>query len=102
MMQLDVKNAIIPIFKYGVETVSLNKNFNKSETKTELHTPPIKPTRLLFGLAATTPRVLFPNRIPKNHAKESQTKTQRRKKLITKRELSQIVRRERKVINKPQ
>ena len=44
--------------------------------------PPIKPTRLLLGLAATNPLVDFPKRIPKNQAKESHINTKRRKRLI--------------------
>ena len=59
------------------------KNFNTKPQPIELTIPPRKPTRLLFGLAATYPRVDFPKRIPKNHAKESHMKTKIRKRLIT-------------------
>ena len=44
--------------------------------------PPIKPTRLLFGLALTKPRVLLPKRTPKNQATLSVKNTMMRKMLM--------------------
>lgn len=40
--------------------------------------PPMNPITLLFGLAATNPRLFFPIVIPKNHAHESHPKINRR------------------------
>ena len=37
--------------------------------------PPMNPMQLLFGLAFTIPRLLFPNKTPKNHAMLSHIKT---------------------------
>ena len=63
--------------------------------------PPMKPTKLLFGLAATKPRVDFPKRIPKNQAKESHINTKRRKRLIMYFESGSRVMREINVKRKP-
>ena len=63
--------------------------------------PPIKPTRLLLGLAATNPLVDFPKRIPKNQAKESHINTKIKKRLIMYFESGRIVILERKVRSKP-
>ena len=64
--------------------------------------PPKKPTRLLFGLAATKPRVDFPKRIPKNQAAESHINTKIKNKLIINFESGRIVILEIKVIKNPQ
>ena len=64
--------------------------------------PPIKPTILLLGLAATNPLVDFPKRIPKNHAHESHMNTKIRKRLIMYFALGKSVILEMNVIRKPQ
>ena len=57
-------------------------HLNKNPARIEQEIPPIKPTKLLFGLAATYPLVDFPNKTPKNQARESQIKTNIKNKLI--------------------
>ena len=91
-------------------TISINENgifcgkmnLNNTPARIELQMPPMNPTKLLFGLAATQPLVDFPNKTPKNHASESQIKTKIKNKLIKYVEFSITVSLERNVSKKPQ
>ena len=65
----------ITIFQTEPKKIGEKKCLNKSPQATEVIIPPKKPTILLFGLAAKTPRVDFPNNMPKNHAPESHINT---------------------------
>ena len=87
---------------YEIVKIAGKINLNKQPEAIEPAIPPIKPTRLLFGLAATKPLVFFPNRIPKNQAAESHINTKIRKRLITNFESGRIVILEIKVIKNPQ
>ena len=80
----------------------LKINLNKRAKKIAPATPPIKPTRLLLGLAATIPLVDLPKRIPNNHAHESVINTRTRKRLIIYFESGSRVILEMKVKRKPQ
>ena len=58
-----------PINKYGT------KKYPIKPAVREPKNPPAKPAMLLFGLALIKPRLFFPNRTPKNHAKLSHKNT---------------------------
>ena len=77
-----VRKPRIKISIYENGSLSGKIHLNKNPARIEQEIPPIKPTKLLFGLAATYPLVDFPNKTPKNQARESQIKTNIKNKLI--------------------
>ena len=75
IVEIEVINASTISFHIGKSNTSEQMILKITENKTEPKIPPINPTILLLGLAAIIPRLFFPNKIPKNHAHESQRKT---------------------------
>ncbi len=71
----EVRSDITTIFQYAPTNTCGKIILNKIDTIKVPTTPPINPTRLLFGLAATIPLVPLPNKKKKSHAKESVIKT---------------------------
>lgn len=96
-----VKKEIISILDRLPDNIEGNNTLNKIPIHMEDNNPPIKPAKLLFGLALINPLFFLPNIIPKTQAQESHPKTKIRKRHRNSFEKESVVIFDKKEIKKP-